>query len=72
VVASQPPVTDGFSSPPVLKTMANIRSTFMMHLGVVARCEILRHCQGLTPLVEGGGGFGGSPASSGDSDSLGA
>jgi hypothetical protein len=33
----------------------------------VAGCEILRHCQGLTPLVEGGGGFGGSPASSGGS-----
>jgi hypothetical protein len=67
VVASQPPATNGFSSPPVLKTTADIRSTFMMHLSGVAGCEILRHCQGLTPLVEGGGGFGGSPASSGGS-----
>jgi hypothetical protein len=66
VVAAQPPAADGFSSPPILKMMTDICSTFMMHLGGVAGWEILWHCQGLTPLVEGGGGFEGSPANSGD------
>jgi hypothetical protein len=46
-------VADGFSSPVLIKMVAEVRSMLMMHLRVGAGRKILRHFQCLTPLCEG-------------------
>jgi hypothetical protein len=52
---------DDFSSPVLLKMVADACSMLMMRLSGVAGCEFLRHFQCLTPLVKDGGGCAGSP-----------
>jgi hypothetical protein len=57
----QPTAADDFSSPVLLKMVADACSTLTIRLNGVVGCEFLRHFQCLTPLVKDGGGCTGSP-----------